>query len=169
MYYCALGNDGSIALQQVAVILRHVTQPATVRSSFWKGQLSDTSNLSPIELWLFCVQITNIQATSLKWFPSTITSAIIQRTFMDLLWIGVEHCDCAQIHGLRFTRHPCSFARLICAVNSRRTEKQHAAQKGTSRATFGGHRNQSLTNTLSSRSGPDLRYILQHQYTWHGN
>jgi len=48
-------------------------------------------------------------------------------------------------------------------------EKQHEAQKGNRSATFGGHRNQSPTNALSPRTGPDVRYILQYQYMCHGN
>jgi len=47
-------------------------------------------------------------------------------------------------------------------------EKQHAARKGSSSATFGGHRNQPSTIVISSHTEADLHYGLQYEYTWHG-
>ena len=67
-------------------------------------------------------------------------------------------------------RHTSYVFSLAWTVSSRACgqEKQQAARKGSSSATFGGHRNQPSTIVISSDEEPDLPNGLQYKYTWYG-
>jgi len=97
--------------------------------------------------------------------PLTITSATINLKIIDLIRIMLQHGECAHSEGLHVvTRLTFFFFSRVWSVplSACDQEKQHAAQKRSSKASFGGHRNQPPTIVISSHPKPVLRYGLQY-------